>query len=253
MFYVYYILWTAPHFCMAVSFLLLLRRGVHRHLPLFCIYAAFQVIEYVVLVLLSFIAPKTSTSPLHLYRCFLTASTVISITLEFLALFELTKELTLPPELVRKIVPVFRWVAAALVLSAAVLSARLLANGAEQLMTIFQTLEFSANLVKLGLLLVLLVCTIGLKIPWKSLPAGLVLGFGIQSSSNMGASALYSALGRPGFITVDMIRMVAFLSCNIIWLIYIIRPEKPARFKGAGLRLSELELLDQQMQKMMQP
>jgi hypothetical protein len=116
---------------------------------------------------------------------------------------------------------------------------------------VFQTLEFSANLVKLGLLLVVLVCTIGLKIPWKSLPAGLALGFGIQSSAEMGASALYSALGKPGFLTVDMIRMVAFLFCTIVWLVCIVRPEKPSEFKEQGLGVSELELLEQQMQKMM--
>jgi hypothetical protein len=75
------------------------------------------------------------------------------------------------------------------------LSAQLLRNDAEQLWPIFQTLQFSANLVKLGLLFVLLVCTIGLKIPWKSRPAGLVLGFGIQSSAEMGAWAFYSAVG----------------------------------------------------------
>jgi Na+-driven multidrug efflux pump len=98
--------------------------------------------------------------------------------LEFLAVFDLTKELTLALGLVRRVVSIFLWAAALLVLSAALLSlsAQLLRNDAEQLWPIFQTLEFSANLVKLGLLLVLLVCTIGLKIPWKGLPAGLILG-----------------------------------------------------------------------------
>ena len=190
---------------------------------------------------------------MDIYRPFATAGLTITTTLEFLALFELTKELTLPPELVRKVVPVFRWVAAVLLLSAAFMSAHLLRDSSEQVMTIFQTVEFSANLVKLGLLLVLLVCTIALKIRWKSLPGGLVLGFGIQAAAEMGASALYSALGKPGFFTVDMIRMVAFLFCTIIWLVYMIRPEKSSAFKGTELQLSELELLDQQMQKMMRP
>ena len=251
--YVFYILWGAPPVCLAVIFLLMVRRGVHRQLPLFCAYCGFQVVEFVVLLLVSFIALKVSPSPLRFYRSFATASLVISVTLEFLALFELTKELTLPPELIRKLVPIFRWVTAVLVLSAAFLSAQLLRNGTEQLMTVFQTVEFSANLVKLGLLLVVLVCTIGLRIPWKSLPAGLALGFGIESSAEMGASALYSALGRPGFIRVDMIRMVAFLFCTIVWLVYIVRPEKPSQFKGKGLQLSELELLDQQMERIMRP
>lgn len=253
MVYLFYILWSAPHICLAVILLLLLRRGIHRQLPLFCAYIGFQVGEFLVMFLVNFIAARISSSPLRFYRSLATASLAISVTLEFLALFELTKELTLPRELVGKLVPIFRWIAAVLVLSAAILSALLLRNGAEQLMTIFQTLDFSANLVKLGLLLVVLVCTIGLKIPWRSLPAGLALGFGIQSSAEMGASALYSALGRPGLVTVDMIRMVAFLFCTVIWLVYILRPEKPAEFKGKGLQLSELELLDQQMQKMMRP
>jgi hypothetical protein len=248
----YYILWGTPPLCLAIGSLFLFRRGVHRELPLFCVYIGWQIVDFIVLSFVSVIATKTS-SPTEFYRSFAMAGLVISTTLEFLALFELTKEITLPPELVRKVVPIFRWVAAVLVLSAAFLSAHLLRSGSGQLVAIFQTLEFSANLVKLGLLLVLLVCTIGLKIQWKSLPAGLVLGFGIQAAAEMGASALYSALGKPGFITVDMIRMVAFLFCTIIWLVYMIRPEKSSAFKGTGLQVSELELLDQQMQKMMRP
>jgi hypothetical protein len=252
---VYYILWAAPHVCLGVSIPFLFRRGVHRRLPVFCAYAGFLVVEFIVLMSVDFVAPRVSSSPLRFYRSFATACLGISVTLEFLAIFELTKELTLPRELVRKLVPIFRWVAAVLLLSAALLSAGFLGNGAGELMTVFQTLDFSANLVKLGLLLVALVCTIGMKIPWKSLPAGLALGFGVQSSAEMGASALYSALypafGKPGLVTVDMIGMIAFLFCTVIWLVYIVRPEKTFEFKDKGLRVSELKLLDQQMQKMM--
>lgn len=249
--YLFYILWTAPHICLGVSMVFLLKRGVHRQLPLFCAYTGWLMVEYLVLMLVSFLAPKVSSSPLRFYRSFAIAGMVLSLTLEFLAIFELTKELTLPSELVGKLVPIFRWVAAALVLSAALLSARFFGNGGGELMAAFETLQFSANLVKLGLLLLLLVCTIGLKIPWKSLPSGLALGFGIQSSADLGASALYSVFGRPGFITVDMIRMGAFLLCTLVWLVCIVRPEKPPEFKDQGLRVSELELLEQQMQKMM--
>jgi len=250
MVYVFYILWAAPPVCLAVSIPFLLRRGVHRQLPFFCAYAGYLVIEFVVLFLVSFLSPR-SHSPALFYRSFATASLVISITLEFLAIFELLKELTLPRELVDKLVPVFRWVAALLLLSAVGFSARLLQSGPGPLVAVFETLVFSANLVKLGLLLLLLACTIGLKIPWKSLPSGLALGFGIQSSADLGASALYSVFGRPGFITVDMIRMGAFLLCTLVWLVCIVRPEKPPEFKDQGLRVSELELLEQQMQKMM--
>jgi len=248
------ILWAAPNVCLAVSIVFLLRRGVHRRLPWFCAYAGYLVIEFVVLFLLSFLALKISPSdPVRFYRPFATVSMAISLTLEFLAIFELTKEFTLPRELIGKLVPIFRWVAAALVLSAAVLSARLLEKPAGEMMTVSQTLEFSANLVKLGLLLLVLVCTIGLKIPWKSLPAGLALGFGIQSAVEMGASALYSALGKHGILKVDIIRLFAYLFCTLIWLVYIVRPEKTSEFNEKGVQLSQLELLYQQMRKMMRP
>ena len=66
-------------------------------------------------------------------------------------------------------------------------------------------------------------------------------------------SALYPAFGKPGLLRVDMIGMIAFLFCTMIWLVYIVRPEKTFEFKDKGLPLSELDLLDQQMQKMMHP
>ena len=119
--YVYSILWGAPYVCLAVSLGFLLRRGVYRQLPLFCAYTGFLVVQFIVLFLVSLIATRISASPLRFYRSFATADLAISLTLEFLAIFELTKELTLPSELVGKLVPIFRWVAAVLLLIAAFL------------------------------------------------------------------------------------------------------------------------------------
>jgi hypothetical protein len=50
-----------------------------------------------------------------------------------------------------------------------------------------------------------------------------------------------------------MIRMVAFVFCTVVWLLFIVRPERSSEFQAAGLQLSGLELLDHQMQKMLRP
>src|SRR5215471_15103504 len=96
--YVFAILWAAPNVCLAVMIVFLLRRGVHRQLPFFCAYTGFLVIEFIVLFLASLIAARISSSPVRFYRSLATASLAIAVTLEFLAIFELTKELTLPRE-----------------------------------------------------------------------------------------------------------------------------------------------------------
>ena len=50
--------------------------------------------------------------------------------------------------------------------------------------------------------------------------------------------------------SADKVEHNAFLCCTIIWLVCIARREKPLEFEDQGLRVSELERIERQMQKM---
>ena len=251
----YYFLWFAPQVLLGTSLVLLLRGRVYNRLPFFCVYVGFNLVNFVLLLSVSKLAAHVSPSPFHVYQSFALACLASDVILQYLVIYELAKELLIHLTFVKKLFPVVRWIAASLVLAAAALAALLPQSGIGRLMSAFQTLQFSANLIYTFLLLLLLSFSRALNVSWKSLPAGIALGLGIWSSAEMASSAFYSLVGKPGpgYLAIDLVRSTAFLLCTVIWLVYILRPQRSPKFTGTRLELSELELLDQQVQRMLRP
>lgn len=250
----FYLLWIVPHAGLAACLFLLFRRHLQRHLFSFTIYIEFKLFEFLGLFSFSILAPKFSSTPLNSYRYAAAAGLAVSVTLGFIVLYELCKEtLFSRSELARVLFSFFRWTVAALLLAGALLSALLPQSTLERVVAVFQVLDLVSSLLRIGLLFALLAFTTALNISWKSLPAGVALGFGVWSCAEMAGSSLLSILGKRGYLTIDLVRMGAFNVCVLIWLIYIFRREKTPKFTGTALQLSELELLDQQMQRMLRP
>jgi len=144
-----------------------------------------------------------------------------------------------------------RGVAILMLLLSAGIAATFSRAGLRPLTDIFEVLNFSANLVNLGLLLVLFLFTRTFHISWKSLPAGIVLGFGIASSAEIGATGFISGLGMNGILSSDMLRTLAFLVCTIVWIIYAFLPDTGQEFTGPGVRRSEIEAWNQDLHKIL--
>lgn len=243
-------LWIAPHVLLAVSFVGLLRRGVRTRHPIFTAYIGFLIALFLTLITIGFLALHSLCS-ITSYGWVLVVGTGISTLLELGVLYELANELLLSRSFLSGIFrPLLRWTAAILLLVAAIVSASFSQPGMERVMSAFQTLDFSSSLIKVGLLLVLVLFTSVLDISWRSLSAGIALGFGISATAEMAASALLSALGKSGYITIDAIRMSAFHVCVLVWLIYIFLPEKPRTLTGESLSASEMEFWDQELQRL---
>lgn len=249
------LLWVAPHVCLAVVLYSLLSRRAYQKLPFFFAYTLFTLIHFLLIfgiyLFWLFVHPGQTS---NLYYETLIIGSGLGTILQFCVLYELASQLVFS---LSKLAAIFRRlaqsIAAVLLLVAAVASAFIGGPGIHRLLKAFQTLDFSASLISTGLLLALFLFTSFLSISWQSLPAGVALGFGVWSSAEMAASALLSALGKSGYLTIDVIRIISFLVCTIIWLIYAIRPEHRPKFKGRSIPLPELEALDQEMQRMMQP
>ena len=248
------LLWVAPHGCLAAVLFLLLSRRRYTSLPFFFVYALFTMVHFLLMfgvyLFWFFFEPGRT---FNVYYIILTIGSGVGTILQFGALYELASKLLFSVSnrtaAFRKLV---QWVAAALLLLAAGLAAALSQPGLHRFLRAFQSLEFSASLISIGLLLALLLFTSVLGVSWKSLPAGLAVGFGVWSSAEMSALALLSVLGKPGYLTIDMIRAASFLVCTIVWLAYLLGPEPRPKFTGKGLQMSELELLDQKLQRMIQ-
>jgi hypothetical protein len=250
MLFLRFYLWIVPNILSAFCLVGLLRRRLYRRYPILCGYLAadlgFSIIATSVWLLLLW-----SMSILADYRSVLVVETVITSTFAVGVLFEVGNELILShSSLVIPARRLARWSTAVLILVAVGCSALLRQSGIDREMAIFQIVDFSGSVVAIGLLAALVLFTRALRISWRSLPAGIVLGFGIYASAQLSASLLVSGLGRPAYVSGDLVRLSGFHICTVIWLLYIYLPEHSRPFTGSGLPKADLEFWDQELQRM---
>ena len=253
MHFLFWYLWIAPHIFIGVSLALFLRRGLHKQFPLFFTYMLFELFQFLMLISADIFVVLDPAHPLNLYRWILVWGLGISSLLSFGVIYELVNQMVLSRSTLAPVLrPVLRWSAAALLLLTAIASARLAVTGVERVMNVFQVLDFSSSVLQVGLLAVLFLFSRVLRVSWRSFPVGIAVGFGILGCVELSAAALLSAFGSGGYAAIDAVRLAAFHACVLVWLGYLAFPEREPKFAGKTLQKSELELWDQELQRMLQ-
>src|ERR1700746_1711108 len=242
-------LWVVPHIVVGVCLMGLLLRPGAQAPSMFVGYLIVQVVSFFCLLpplILHF--PSATLWYERINIADLAASELFTLG----AIYQLTNELALSRLPFRDAVrSLMRWTLAVLLLVAAVMSALFQNSSLRSTWKVFQMMDFSGNLIKLGLLLALLLFTRALHISWRSLPAGIVLGFGIDGSVELSAATLFSVLRQSkNLVLLDAVRMSAFHVCVLIWLVYIFLPEKQPGFTGHKPDRTDLEAWDHELQKM---
>jgi|SRR5579864_246294 len=243
-------LWVAPNLLLVPCLYGLSRRRTYRTFPLFFASVAAQLALFAAAL---FIVLTLANSPSHMlmYRRVVIADVGISGLLGLGVMYELADQLIASRSSLRSVMQhLLRWTVALLLLVAATCSALIPQGSIEQIGKVFQVLDFSSNLVKLGLLLTLVIFSRTLPISWRSLSAGIALGFAVWAAVEIAAAPLYSALGLSYYQRLDLVRALGFHICVLIWLIYIFLPSKPPSFRGHRPDQTDLEGWDQELQKM---
>ena len=244
-------LWVAPHLLLALCLAELLRKRIYTAFPVFVAYVVFEEALFAALMVVYFLLAR-SVASLATYQWVLVIGTAISAILQLATLYEIGNALILKRySLTRMLRSLLRWAAVLLILLAGGMSGLFSQNGMQRVVNVFQLLNFSFSVINLGLLVVLILFTRVFAVSWKSLPAGVVLGFGISSSVEMVASTLISVLGKTGYINLDYLRMTAYHACVLVWLAYIFRRDKISPVTGQWLK-SDLEAWNQELERMAQ-
>ena len=250
MIFLRYFLWIAPNVLFIACVTCLVRRRLQRQYPIFLSYLVLQLLYFLTAIAADFLVSRSLASR----ETYLTVAVIglgVSTALELGVMYELSSKILLSsPKLANISRPLLRWAAAALLLIAAALAALITRPASERWIETFQSLDFSANFIKIGLLIAALLLTRALAITWRSLPAGIALGFAISASAEVGASALISELGRRGYVTLDLVRMIGLNACVLVWLIYILLPQKTAASSQSASQISDLELQLRELQRM---
>ncbi len=247
MYFLQHYLLIGPHVLLGLVLVGIIRRNWVKQLPFFSIYVAFELAQFLTLL----IVDKLTTLSLTSYRWLLVCGLGISYILQFGVLYELANGLLLSRSVLAPALrSLFRYAAAVLLLAAATASAILSRLDLGQAANVFQVLDLSAAVIQCGLLIVLFVFTRAFHISWRGPAAGVALGFGIAASLELATAALRGYFGVSGFIATDIAGMVAYHVCVVVWLIYVFLPESVPAFAGSGLQKSEIEFWDQKLQRM---
>jgi len=243
-------LWIAPHLLLAVCLAKVLRLRLHQEFPVFVSYVVFEEAQFAISFIVYLLVIRSLCS-VATYRWFLVTATLVSGVLQLASVYEISAALVMRRSpLARMWWPLLRWATALFVLLAGTVSGLISQPGIQRAGNAFEVLNFSANVINIGVLVVLLAFSSLFHVTWRSLAAGFVLGFGINSGLEMAATALMASMGSRGYIAMDVIRMVGFHTCVLIWLVYVFRRKKSVQVIGHGLSRVDLELWNDELQRL---
>jgi hypothetical protein len=247
MLFLTYYLWVVPHLLLVWVLLASLRRGRQR-LPIFVGFIGFQIFLFIVLLTLSRLPdPVFSES----YPWVLVIGTGIGSFLALGVIYELANELLLNRSSnAGRLRPLLRWALVLLILAAAISSGVFSGVSFKRVSNIFQILDFSFSLILAGMLFTLFLFSRMLHFSWRGWPTGVAVGFGISACINLAAAAMRAGVGKSAVIAVDITQMTAFHVSVVVWLIYLLLPDRTPAFVGRGLGQSDIQLWDQELQRM---
>lgn len=244
-----YYLWIAPHILLGIFTVLLVRQRLHWKLPIFVSYVVFDLVQFIVLFSINLYSPF----PVAIYKWTLTIGLGISSVLELGIIYELANELLVSRMSFASIMrPVLQVILALLILGAAIGSGAFSGISVQRVTNIFEMIDFSSSLIQAGMVLALFIFARALRISWHSWIAGVALGFGVSASITLVSAALRAQWGKRAFIAADLTQMAAFHVCVVIWLVSLFLSDRTPPFPDGKLKISDLELWDQELQRMVQ-
>jgi putative Mn2+ efflux pump MntP len=95
--------------------------------------------------------------------------------------------------------------------------------------------EEALRVVELGLLMFLFAASLALGLHWRQAEFGIALGLGLFVAVELAAVALRSQIGPQTSLwqLLDVIRILAFDTSLVVWLRYLLAPEKAANGRGS--------------------
>jgi hypothetical protein len=244
----FYYLWIAPHILLGVILLLMIRRRLYKQFPIFLLYSAFELFQFSVLLAV-FI--HTGSFSDERYRGAFALGTAISTALRFGIIYEIFAEVFRNYNALSELAKVlFRWATIVLLLIGVALAGAH-GSGADGFLLIVPTLDRTVSLMQCGLLMFLFLFSRYFALSWRNYAFGIALGFGILASSELANSAIRSQLGTGSYL-LDNLGMATYHCCVLIWIFYLAAPERSTRRTIKKLPANDLEVWNEELQRLLQ-
>lgn len=244
----WYYLWIAPHVLQTVVVILMVSRGSYRQFQMFFAYTCLEIAQFTSL----FIAGHIPSAYKQYYLIFALGA-VLSTILRFGVVYEIIVQLFRNYRSLNTLgKTLLRWAAVGLLLVATGFSAWRTGSGLDRLMLGVSIVDRTFSVVQSGLLLCLFVFSRYFALSWRSNAFGIALGFGIFASVELASSAIRSQVGLSGNHFLDYVTMGTYHFCVLIWLFYFMVSERPPKYNSKNLPEHDLEIWNQELQKLTQ-
>jgi hypothetical protein len=146
----------------------------------------------------------------------------------------------------------FRGVTVVLLLAGVGLAALIPGKSVSFLMLATDTLNRTVSLLQLGLLLSLFIFSRYFALSLRSHAFGIALGLGTYASVQLATSAVLLYMGSSSSPLPNFITMATYHCCVLVWMFYLLLPERSAYFTRRALPKHDLEVWNQELQRLLQ-
>lgn len=247
-FFWYYLLIT-PHLLFVGVVVALLRQSLYRQFPAFLAYAAFEVIQTIVMLPVILSSITTGSHYAYTYSIALAVST----SLRFGVIHEIFAHIFRNYSAIRYFgKPLFRWATVGTLLAALLLAVYTGGNDLDRLMLVVRLLDRTASILQCGLLVGLFLFASYLGLSWRNHVFGIALGLGIFASVELAASAIRSHTGFEYNALLNYVTMATYHVCVLIWLFYLWVPERSPQYAVKTLPEHDLETWNNELRRLIQ-
>jgi hypothetical protein len=243
-------LWIAPNVLLLALAFMLWKRGIWRKFPAFfafCIVNALGVlIEYVADVL-----PSVSAAT---YWQVVWACLLIESILKFTAIGEVFSRALSPYPSVSRLGRILVSAGgAALVFAATLIAAFSRGDSTVRLISGYHLLSQTVFLVELGLVVIIFLFVAYFGLSWDRLSFGILLGLGISACEYLAAWAILANadLSARGRTALDLLNMATYHLCVLIWGYYLLVPKKTRVRPAVSLPKHNLDVWNQELERLL--
>lgn len=91
-----------------------------------------------------------------------------------------------------------------------------------------------------------------MEISWRKPVFGIALGLGIYLSAELAVAAVRSEAGDVWPMGLDLLTMGAYFCCVLVWLFYLLAPERSPAHAVENLPESDLRVWNQELEQLLQ-
>lgn len=247
--FLWHYLWVAPDVLLLLLGVLMWRRNLHRQFPAFTAFAFLGAVEHLILYAAD-LAP--SVTPENFWRM-AWVGLLVEIVLKLSLIAEIFSHLCRSYSSIAKLgKSVIRGVGIVLVFVAVGAASFARRDNPNWLISGEHLLEQTIYLIESGVLLSIFLFAAYFHLAWSSKAFGISLGLAISACVHLATWAAMATGGLRERTLLDFLNMATYHLCVLVWLYYLLSPEKAPRPPVGRLPEHNLEVLNYELERLLQ-